>query len=357
MVTSLESLAQDPAGASADVVREAVEGATADAMGDPSRRAALAEALGPLLPVHAETIAAALSIPLLAELLRDGRSDLATLVMERHLAAAAWDRIEELRLVTSAPGFHPTALTTTAQVALARAMAFVSSGDARGLLARLPAIAEDGSPSTPRVQEAEALIRAVEDIPVVEGAARRALARVAAERSWRPDAWGRDHGALVSLVRRRSRSESDGYGGPLMQYLTGHAPAEVARIGKRKGGGSGGGRGAASWWAAGSTPISGRAPGRIGTQNLSPDPQAWYQAHANAAASAREIARIRRRAPPAVAAHVDDGSGSAGARPPRAPRAPRPARRQGGRTSTLWVVPALIVLLCLGWAIVQLFSK
>lgn len=355
-VDSIATLARDPSRASADAVRAAVLAAAVSTQDDPPRRQALADALAPLLPVHADTIAGALPASFLARMIQDGRFDLATLVIDRLLASAALDRVQELRTITSASGSHAAPLATTTQLALARALAFVHPADARRLLARLPVVLEDGSSSAPRAEEAEALLLAVADIAPVEGAARRALARVAAERSWRPDAWGRDHGALVSLVRRRSKRDSDGFGGPLMQYLTAYAPDEVARIAKRGGGAAGGGKGAGRWWAAGSTPIAGGSVGQVGTPSLAPDPQAWYQAQANEAASARDIARVRRAGPivfPTVKATARPGRPGA----PRASATARSAQAEGRRASRMWVVPTVIIVVCAGLALVMLLLR
>lgn len=310
-------------------VRAHVAAEGRSALADRERRRALADALEGVLatPANAEAGAGAVTVDLALALLEDRRTPVVAAIVDRWVGVARFEDVAALHARAASLPVEPA--TAGAWIAMVRGLAFVEAGSAERGLGLLRGVA-----SPEAVEEAASLLAAAQDMPAGEVAAKRALARVAAERAWKPDAWGRDHGALVSMAKRRSRSDSDGFRGPLMSYLVRWAPDELKRIAKRAGVGAPSG----AWYSSGSKTET-SSLGSVTAGPSSMDDNVRLQAQVDAASAEREYRRLRGQGAPA--SRTPDSE----AGPPR--RAARPERKakRGGIGLANWWFPALVLVL------------
>ncbi|MBL9087361.1 MAG: hypothetical protein JNM10_09480 [Planctomycetia bacterium] len=185
--------------------------------------AAVAAALGPWSPPD-------LRPHQVLDRIAAGDVDDACAAIDRWAADGDTASLAALEAALRTPGERGPDAPPAVLLALGRGSALADPPRARRLVAAARARALASPDPTVRGAEAEALLRAADDLPIGEGAARRALARVAAMRDWLPDAWGPDHGALLAVLRAQVRPGSSRRHGPLVRYLHVWAPAIVRRV-------------------------------------------------------------------------------------------------------------------------------
>lgn len=229
---AFDALGLDPAKATPAAARRALHARLYDrrvAADDEGARevvashAAVAAALGPWSPPD-------LSPREVLDRVAAGDVDDACAAIDRWAADGDTPRLVALEAALRTPDGRAPDVPPSVLLALGRGSALADLPRARRLVAAARARAVASPDATMRAEEADALLRAADDLPSGEGAARRALARVAAMRDWQPDAWGADHGALLAVLRTHVRPGSSRRHGPLVRYLHVWAPAIVRRV-------------------------------------------------------------------------------------------------------------------------------
>ena len=162
-IDRLAALARSPETAQPDDVGAAVAHAVQWIGGDLARTAEVADALTPLLSKFADVIAAAVS-PSLVEAFADvGKPAVAVAVIQRWMVTARHEPIGELGAWASKSPPGLSKIDSAVLLAIVRASAFVDMGTAQRLLGEVREAAD--APSGAAIEEANALILAVDDIP------------------------------------------------------------------------------------------------------------------------------------------------------------------------------------------------